>query len=301
MSATTPSKRPKRPKPPGRTRRSLLAWLLLGIAVSAGLLLYYDRGTDTTAALPEKTDEIAAIPVADPVETPPASTAPIAPEAREAATNAVPSQLQNRIQRLEDEIATLQEHRKRIDEVLLRQADLLAQERPSTAGPPAPVEPPRPIDRAGMDEALEGLGALPTERGHVVMLGESDLPFRIGEAEFASAPPDVLQAVAALLMRYAHLQASIEGHSDNKGSTARNQALTRERAQSVREALSAMGVDPERIAVEGYGGSRPITDNRTIAARERNRRIEIHLISEPSSTSAETPDTAGPHPGRVTP
>ncbi|NCC29596.1 MAG: OmpA family protein, partial [Gammaproteobacteria bacterium] len=212
---------------------------------------------------------------------PPAQNTPIAQDARGAATDAVLSQLQNRIQRLEDELATLQGHRERIDEVLLRQADLLAQEPPSVAVPSAPVEPPRPIDRAGLDEALERLGALPTERGHLVMLGESNLRFRVGEAEFASAPPDVLQAIAALLVRYAHLQARIEGHSDNKGSTARNQALTRARAESVREALSAMGVDPDRIAVEGYGGSRPLTDNRTIAARERNRRIEIHLTPTP--------------------
>jgi OOP family OmpA-OmpF porin len=39
-----------------------------------------------------------------------------------------------------------------------------------------------------------------------------------------------------------------------------------------------LGVDPGRVQADGYGGLRPLTDSRTIAARERNRRIEIYLI-----------------------
>jgi OOP family OmpA-OmpF porin len=90
--------------------------------------------------------------------------------------------------------------------------------------------------------------------------------------------PGVLEQIAEVLTRYRHLQTRIEGHTDNKGRQARNQALSKARAQSVQEALSELGVDPGRVQADGYGGLRPLTDSRTIAARERNRRIEIYLI-----------------------
>jgi outer membrane protein OmpA-like peptidoglycan-associated protein len=262
--------------PPRRSRRSaaVLASIVLGIAVSAGLLLHFGRGTDTAAipALPDRTEEI---PAADAVEPSPAA---IDGQADRAAMDARLTEMQNKIQQLEAEIASLHEHRERIDAVLVRQADLVKREPVTAPASPAPVEVSQAIDRAGLDEALERIGAVPSEGGHVVTLGESELGFEAGKADFASGKPDVLQAIAEVLMRYEHMQARIEGHSDNKGRKARNQTLTQDRAQSVRAALSEMGVDPERMKADGFGGIRPVTDNRTIAARERNRRVEIHLI-----------------------
>ncbi|CRI67293.1 exported hypothetical protein [Thiocapsa sp. KS1] len=273
MSDKTPSRRSRRSVP-------ILAAIALGLAASAGLLLHFGRGTETAAvpAPPDKTEEIAEIPAADPLKPPPSVIDEQADRAA-AEVDTRLSEVQSKIQRLEAEIASLNEHRGRIDAVLARQADLVKQEEPSSAAAtPAPVAVPHAVDRAGLDEALTRLGALPTEQGHRVMLGESELGFEVGQAKLASVKPDVFQQIAELLTRYPHMQARIEGHTDNKGRQARNQALSQARAQLVREALSDMGVDPGRIQAEGHGGLRPLTDNRTIAARERNRRIEIYLI-----------------------
>jgi outer membrane protein OmpA-like peptidoglycan-associated protein len=272
MSDKAPSKQSRRSVP-------ILAAIALGIAASAGLLLHFGRGTETTAvpALPDNAADIARIPAADPVEPPP----PVLDE--QADRNAAEidtrlSAMQSKIQQLEAEIASLDAHRTRIDAVLARQADLAEQEPAPAAAAPGPVAVPHAVDRAGLDEALARLGALPAEQGHRVALGESELRFEVGRAEIASVKPGVLEQIAEVLTRYRHLQARIEGHTDNKGRQARNQALSQARAQSVREALSELGVDPDRIQADGYGGLRPLTDSRTIAARERNRRIEIYLI-----------------------
>lgn len=272
MSDKAPSKQSRRSVP-------IFAAIALGIAASAGLLLHFGRGTETAAvpALPVNAAEIARIPAADPVDPPP----PVLDEQADRAAEDLDtrlSEMQSKIQRLEAEIASLDAHRTRIDAVLARQADLAEQEPASAAALPAPVAVPHAVDRTGLDEALARLGALPTEQGHRVTLGESELRFEVGQAEIVSVKPDVLEQIAEVLKRYGYLQARIEGHTDTKGRQARNQALTQARAQSVRETLSELGVDPGRIQAEGYGGLRPLTDGRTIAAREHNRRIEIYLI-----------------------
>ena len=267
MSDTTPSRR----------SAWVLASIVLGVALCAGLLMYVGRDTDTPtiSALSDETRETADIPVMSSIEAPPAS---IDGHADRAATDALLAELQNKIQRLEENVATLQEERKRIDDVLSRQAEHSHREPVSATTSPAPAEEIPAVDRTGLDEALEHLGALATERGHLITLGEPELSFKVGGAEFASGKPLVLDEITEMLMRYEHMLVRIEGHSDSKGNTRRNQQLTHDRAQSVRAAVLAEGIDPDRIQAEGFGGLRPITDNRTIAARERNRRIEIYLI-----------------------
>ncbi|RKT47211.1 OmpA family protein [Thiocapsa rosea] len=317
-------------------RRSawVLASIVLGVAVFAGLLLNVGRETDTpaipvvseetneradlpvtrsvdviseeadeTADIPvtrsvdvvseetnesaeipvasaidvvsEQTNETADIPVTSAIETPPDV---IDKQADRAAMDAVLTDMQNKIQQLEDDVATLQEQRKRIDDALIRQANRSPQEPLSATTSSAPVDAVPAVDRAGLDAALAHLGALATEQGHLITLGEPELSFKADQAEFASEPPGVLEEIAKVLMRYEHMLARIEGHSDSKGDTQRNQQLTQDRAESVREALLDDGIDPDRIQAAGLGGIRPVTDNRTIAARERNRRIEIYLI-----------------------
>ena len=261
------------------SRRSawVLASIVLALAIAAGLLMDLRPGTDTAvlSASSEETRESADIAVASPLETPPA---PIDTDAYEAAVEARLTELRQKIQRLEEDVATLQEQRKRIDDELVRLADRSTREPVSATTSPPPVEAAPAVDRAGLDESLGQLGALASERGHVIALGESELSFKVGRAEFASVTPGVLEEIAEVLKRYEHMRARIEGHSDSKGNTRQNQQLTRDRARLVRDVFTEAGIDPERIQAEGLGGIRPITDNRTIAARERNRRIEIYLI-----------------------
>ena len=61
------------------------------------------------------------------------------------------------------------------------------------------------------------------------------------------------------------------------GSDRVNNPLSVERAQSVRDYLSARGVSPQRVEVAGRGEREPIADNNTEAGRAKNRRVEIYL------------------------
>jgi outer membrane protein OmpA-like peptidoglycan-associated protein len=70
----------------------------------------------------------------------------------------------------------------------------------------------------------------------------------------------------------------IEGHTDDVGRSLANTRLSRQRAEAVRAALIARGVPAGRLLAEGFGSSKPVADNKTVAGRARNRRIEIHAV-----------------------
>lgn len=71
---------------------------------------------------------------------------------------------------------------------------------------------------------------------------------------------------------------SIEGHTDNRGSPARNLRLSKARAEAVRTYLIMEGISPMRLVAQGFGAARPLAPNMTPANRARNRRVEFRII-----------------------
>jgi outer membrane protein OmpA-like peptidoglycan-associated protein len=90
--------------------------------------------------------------------------------------------------------------------------------------------------------------------------------------------------VAKVLNQYPQTNIIVTGHTDSKGAEEYNQKLSERRAESVKNALAGVGVNPSRINTIGYGKSKPIADNSTEAGRQMNRRVEI--VINPQSQSA---------------
>jgi outer membrane protein OmpA-like peptidoglycan-associated protein len=67
----------------------------------------------------------------------------------------------------------------------------------------------------------------------------------------------------------------IEGHTDNVGGDAHNQALSEKRADAVKAYLIKAGVDQKRLTAKGLGSSKPVASNDTNLGRSENRRVEI--------------------------
>jgi outer membrane protein OmpA-like peptidoglycan-associated protein len=72
----------------------------------------------------------------------------------------------------------------------------------------------------------------------------------------------------------------VEGHTDDVGSNTYNEALSKRRAESVRDYLIKRGVGAERLEAVGYGELKPIATNLTDAGRGENRRVEFYLVRE---------------------
>ena len=71
----------------------------------------------------------------------------------------------------------------------------------------------------------------------------------------------------------------LAGHTDNVGSDAYNLKLSQERAEVVRQALIAKGIDGARLTAKGYGATNPIHPNDTEEHRALNRRTELVILN----------------------
>ena len=82
----------------------------------------------------------------------------------------------------------------------------------------------------------------------------------------------ILQSQAQWLMRYPTKRATIEGHADERGTRDYNLALGERRANSARNYLVSVGVDPSRLTTVSYGKERPVALGSDEESWARNRR-----------------------------
>ena len=133
---------------------------------------------------------------------------------------------------------------------------------------PAPV---KPVPLPTALPPLPALAGLP--RGTVVAL--PSLYFTQSTADLLPTSRPTLNALAQELRRQPALRLEIAGHTDKVGEADRNLRLSQQRAQVVRRYLLQQGIDSLRLTARGYGGTRPVADNRDPEQRPRNRRVEV--------------------------
>jgi outer membrane protein OmpA-like peptidoglycan-associated protein len=134
-------------------------------------------------------------------------------------------------------------------------------------------------------EGAAEVGGRITSEGILVNLGGEELRFPSGSAVLPAGALPTLDRIAEMLAARPELKAKIAGHTDSLGNPEINQALSRQRAESVMQALIDRGVEPARLSTQGYGAERPIADNGTDRGRRENRRVEIVMI-EPAENRA---------------
>nr|WP_275672467.1 OmpA family protein [Thermomonas alba] len=110
-------------------------------------------------------------------------------------------------------------------------------------------------------------------RGEVYTLaGDAFAP---GQAKLTPAAAASLKALGLYLAALPGGPVQVIGYTDNQGDAAANRSLSERRAQQVRAALVAAGVERARVTAQGRGAEAPVADNRTAAGRAKNRRVEV--------------------------
>lgn len=172
----------------------------------------------------------------------------------------------------------------------------------SASAPPAPpsaasASPPasaaasvgHPPSNAGVGAASSGaarasteqasLGPPPQTQRLIAELDHSVIHFPTGGASAPASATDALKRAADEAKRLPPgYELQIAGYTDNTGAAAENVALSRERAEAVREALVGAGVNPDILVAKGYGSADPIASNDTPQGRLLNRRIEFQVV-----------------------
>ena len=81
-----------------------------------------------------------------------------------------------------------------------------------------------------------------------------------------------LEKQVAWLKKWPAVTVTIEGHADERGTREYNLALGERRANSVKDYLVALGINPNRIKTISYGKERPVALGSNEAAWAQNRR-----------------------------
>lgn len=91
---------------------------------------------------------------------------------------------------------------------------------------------------------------------------------------------DELDEVVSFLKTNPKVEIELSGHTDNRGDPKHNTNLSEKRVATVKAYLVSKGVSGRRITGKGYGGSKPIADNKTEETRRLNRRVEFTIVKD---------------------
>lgn len=106
----------------------------------------------------------------------------------------------------------------------------------------------------------------------------SDLLFDFNSATLRQSARVSLMKVALLIDKHPELICWVDGHTDLIGGEEANMLLSQRRAMAVKHWLvKTLDLDEKRIAVRGFGKTKPLVKQGTVEQQAPNRRVEIKM------------------------
>jgi peptidoglycan-associated lipoprotein len=133
-------------------------------------------------------------------------------------------------------------------------------------------EDPRPTAEE-LPTNVESLNTYVQERGYI-----RDAFFGYDESTLSADAQAALTSSANWLRSNPQYNLLVEGHTDERGTEQYNLALGDRRAHTVREFLSALGVDGSRVRTVSYGEERPFASGSNESAWSQNRRAHLVIV-----------------------
>ncbi|SEN55607.1 OmpA family protein [Actinacidiphila rubida] len=149
----------------------------------------------------------------------------------------------------------------------------------------ATLAPPKVLDIVSVSDRSSVAASQPEQRQEtsnstVTYALQAEVLFPRDSATLSPDATSRLQAIAAdIKARHVTSPIRVFGFTDNLGSSAHGQVLSKQRADAVYKVLArelgALGDGSHTFQVRGYGEDYPIADNSTETSRRQNRRVEI--------------------------
>ena len=106
---------------------------------------------------------------------------------------------------------------------------------------------------------------------------DSGILFALNKADLNAQSKANLAKFASQMADMPETDITIYGHTDNTGSDAVNERLSKQRAQSVLDYLKSCGISADRMTSEGMSYHMPVASNETAEGRAQNRRVEVYI------------------------
>jgi hypothetical protein len=112
--------------------------------------------------------------------------------------------------------------------------------------------------------------------------------FNFNKFELSTASTLVLDNLVEKVRNKDILQIEINGHTDSDGNNFYNIKLAQNRANSVQQYLTSIGIPLGKIKTKSYGEQQPISNNDNEDGKQKNRRVEIIIKFNTSSNKTES-------------
>jgi len=100
--------------------------------------------------------------------------------------------------------------------------------------------------------------------------------FAYDRATIGASERRKIEALADYMKQHGSYYVVVEGHADDRGSDEYNRALAERRALAVKEYLTTLGVQADRLRTLSYGEERPVVPDATNETQHaKNRRAEF--------------------------
>lgn len=132
-------------------------------------------------------------------------------------------------------------------------------------------------------EAIEGAKVEPIKDVNnleaIKVTFDNGILFATNKSELSSASRNALTKFATSLKNSPDTDVTIYGHTDNTGTRAVNERISKERADAVANFLVGQGISRSRLTTEGLAFDQPVADNSTAEGRAQNRRVEVYITA----------------------
>ena len=133
-------------------------------------------------------------------------------------------------------------------------------------------------EKTDAEPYLKDVALMPIEVGKSVIL--KNIFFASNKFDLQTESKAELEKLLAFLSQNKNVKISIDGHTDNSGSSKHNLELSENRAKAVYDYLVSKGIDANRLSYKGFGETKPIADNTTDEGKQQNRRTEITITGK---------------------
>ena len=133
--------------------------------------------------------------------------------------------------------------------------------------PPAPLPPPAVVPEK----------PLPPPAEVVKVHFKPRIQFAWDSANLEPVQLSALSDVVKAMLADKAYHVKIDGHASSEGQVEHNNKLAQKRADAVLNFLVANGVARDRLTATGFGSRKPVADNKTLAGRVANRRVDFDV------------------------
>ena len=103
--------------------------------------------------------------------------------------------------------------------------------------------------------------------------------FDLNKTNISPVAAKALDRNGMLLKNNPNAKVEVGGHTDSTGSAKANQRISEKRAESAKKYIQdKYNIPANRMMIKGYGGTKPVADNKTMEGRSKNRRVEFKIV-----------------------